>query len=117
MTIANVEEIVIGHHAGWSWLGFILGGIGIIIWLSALIHNEFDVHSTILEILGVIVGACLMGTSVGLFLTAGPEDTVNQYEIICESDFTYPQDFIESHTFIEKRGDIWVWQDNWEGGK
>ena len=109
MKILNVEEVVINNHWGWSWFAFGLICAAIAIFGLAYYLRIADIFP------GLGIGLIIIG--LFMFRYSGPVDKVNQYEMTCTDDYTWSQLFVESHTFIEKRGDIWVWQDNWEGDK
>ena len=108
MKILNVEEVIVNTHWGWSWFAFGLICFAIASFLLAwYLRTEYP----------CIWGIVLILAGLLIFRYSGPVDKVNQYEMTCTDDYTWSQPFVESHTFIEKRGDIWVWQDNWEGDK
>lgn len=105
MTILNTTEVVFEETAGWSWLGLICGILMIVLFgFGIVLDSPADVFC--------LLGAACVGALVFfLFDTSGEPIMVNQYEVTCEDDYAYPQDYVEHHRFIEKRGDIWVWQD------
>ena len=35
----------------------------------------------------------------------------NEYEILCDEDYQYSQDWLKEHNLIEVNNKVWVWQD------
>ena len=106
MTILNTEQVVGDSIWGFSWMGVIFGALFILGFIMTIIEIVDGGDSPFPFLLCI---CCAVLCFVGF--ATGTDIYTTQYEIICEDDFEYPQDYIAEHKFIEKRGDIWVWQD------
>ena len=106
MTILNTEQVVVQSVWGFSWLGVTFGIFCLICFIGTIIEIV-DGDDSPFPFIACI--CCAVICFVGF--ATGKDIHTTQYEIICEDDFEYPQDYVAEHKFIEKRGDIWVWQD------
>lgn len=36
----------------------------------------------------------------------------NEYEILCDEDYVFDQDFLKTHTLVEQHKKVWTWREN-----